>query len=148
MGKSKRQTKVRRVQPEWHPGPAEPSGPQQQVSQLSPPQLLEQIERARLARDAAEAELAVLTDRAVNLGIGWPEIATRLGVTRLPASTTSAATVRTPTVQIGRGAGKAGDDGPATSAGLNDPTGAAVTADGGLLIADLANNEVRAVSTD
>ena len=45
-------------------------------------------------------------------------------------------------------AGKAGDDGPATDAELNDPTGVAVTADGGFLIADLGNNEVRAVSGD
>ena len=33
----------------------------------------------------AEAELAVLIDQAVILGIGWPEIATRLGVTRQAA---------------------------------------------------------------
>jgi predicted transcriptional regulator len=44
--------------------------------------VLERIERARLAREAAEAELAVLIDHAVNLGIGWPEIADQLGVTR------------------------------------------------------------------
>jgi len=86
MGRSKRQPKVRRVQPERrHSKPAEPSGPPEQVSQLSPPQLLEQITRARLVRDAAEAELAVLIDHAVNLGIGWPEIATQLGVTRQAA---------------------------------------------------------------
>jgi hypothetical protein len=40
---------------------------------------------ARLTREAAEAELAVLVDHAVSLSIGWPEIATRLGVTRQAA---------------------------------------------------------------
>jgi hypothetical protein len=36
-------------------------------------------------RDEAEAELAMLIDRAVDQGIGWPEIATQLGVTRQAA---------------------------------------------------------------
>ena len=43
-------------------------------------------------------------------------------------------------------AGDAGDDGPATLAQLNRPSGVAVTADGGFLIADAGNNVVRAVS--
>ena len=47
--------------------------------------MLERIERARLAREAAEAELTVLIDHAVSLGIGWPEIAARLGVSRQAA---------------------------------------------------------------
>jgi predicted transcriptional regulator len=47
--------------------------------------VLERIQRARLTREAAEAELAVLVDHAVSLSIGWPEIATRLGVTRQAA---------------------------------------------------------------
>jgi hypothetical protein len=47
--------------------------------------VLEGIERARQERDEAEAELAGLIDRAVGLGIGWPKIATRLGVTRQAA---------------------------------------------------------------
>ncbi len=42
--------------------------------------------------------------------------------------------------------GSTGDDGPATDAQLNQPAGMAVTADGGFLIADTANNEVRKVS--
>jgi predicted transcriptional regulator len=50
-----------------------------------PPELLERIERARLTREKADAELAVLVDRAVGMGIGWPEIAARLGVTRQAA---------------------------------------------------------------
>ena len=43
-------------------------------------------------------------------------------------------------------AGNSGDDGPATDAQLNEPAGVAVTADGGFLITDSGNNEVRAVS--
>ena len=42
--------------------------------------------------------------------------------------------------------GESGDDGPATDAKLNGPTGVAVTADGGFLITDAANNVVRKVS--
>ena len=42
--------------------------------------------------------------------------------------------------------GNTGDDGPATEAQLNKPFGMAVTADGGFLIADVVNNEVRKVS--
>ncbi len=42
--------------------------------------------------------------------------------------------------------GSAGDDGPATDAQLDGPTGVAVTADGGFLVADFFNNKVRKVS--
>ena len=42
--------------------------------------------------------------------------------------------------------GNTGDDGPATDAQLNRPVGVALTADGGFLIADTFNNEVRKVS--
>jgi len=42
--------------------------------------------------------------------------------------------------------GNTGDDGPATEAQLNRPVGVALTADGGFLIADTFNNEVRKVS--
>jgi hypothetical protein len=65
--------------------PAEPAGPPQNVTHLSAPKVLEQIEHARHARDQAEAELASLIDHAVDQGIGWPEIAARLGVTRQAA---------------------------------------------------------------
>jgi len=47
--------------------------------------VLERIERARFTREKAEAELAVLVDQAVGIGIAWPEIAARLGVTRQAA---------------------------------------------------------------
>ena len=43
--------------------------------------------------------------------------------------------------------GDSGDDGLATDAELNFPTGVAVTADGGFLIADAGNDEVRKVSS-
>jgi hypothetical protein len=42
--------------------------------------------------------------------------------------------------------GNSGDDGPATDAQLHQPVGVAVTGDGGFLITDGRNNEVRNVS--
>jgi predicted transcriptional regulator len=78
--------RARQVQPgPRHQAPREPTGPAQWVSRLSPPKVLERIERVRVARDKAEVELAVLIDRAVSLGIGWPDIAAKLGVTRQAA---------------------------------------------------------------
>jgi hypothetical protein len=47
--------------------------------------VLDRIGDAKAAQQEAEAELAVLVDHALTLGIGWPEIATRLGVTRQAA---------------------------------------------------------------
>jgi hypothetical protein len=47
--------------------------------------MLERLKRGRSARDEAEATLDALVDRAVDLGIGWPEIAAQLGVTRQAA---------------------------------------------------------------
>ena len=38
-----------------------------------------------MARDEAQAKLEMLVDEAVILGIGWPEIAAELGVTRQAA---------------------------------------------------------------
>jgi predicted transcriptional regulator len=88
MSKSKhrRDPRVKQVQPgPRHQAPGGPTGQAQRVSRLPPPQVLERIERARVARDKAEAELAVLIDHAVSLGIGWPEIAAKLEVTRQAA---------------------------------------------------------------
>jgi predicted ArsR family transcriptional regulator len=48
-------------------------------------QVLDQIERSRTAQRRADAALAKLVDQAVSQGIGWPEIAARLGVTRQAA---------------------------------------------------------------
>lgn len=52
---------------------------------MSASQVLEQIGRARVVQQEAEAELAALVDHAIGLGIGWPQIAHRLGVTRQAA---------------------------------------------------------------
>lgn len=52
---------------------------------MSSAQVLERITRVRAAQQEAEAELAVLIDHAVGVGIGWPEIANRLGVSRQAA---------------------------------------------------------------
>jgi hypothetical protein len=48
-------------------------------------EILERIKLVRVERDRAEAKLDALVDRAVDLGIGWPEIAAQLGVTRQAA---------------------------------------------------------------
>ena len=86
MGKSRRQPKVGHGQPgRMRPNQREPPSSPLRVSQLSPPEVLERIKRAQVAREAAESELAVLVDHAVGLGIGWPEIAAQLGVTRQAA---------------------------------------------------------------
>jgi len=88
MSKSKRRLgpSVKQASPGLrHQVPSGPTGPAPRVSRLSPPQVLERIERARVARDKAEAELVVLIDYAVSLRIGWPEIAVKLGVTRQAA---------------------------------------------------------------
>ena len=78
--------RARHTRPERrHPARVQPAARQQQVSKPSPSQVLEEINRARLAREDAEAELEVLVDCAVGLGIGWPEIATQLCVTRQAA---------------------------------------------------------------
>lgn len=47
--------------------------------------MLERINRARLQREELDAELALLIDHAVALGITWPQIASRLRVTRQAA---------------------------------------------------------------
>jgi hypothetical protein len=57
----------------------------QQPMQRSSAEILERIKRVRVERDSAEAKLDALVDRAVELGIGWPGIATQLGVTRQAA---------------------------------------------------------------
>ena len=88
MGKSKRRSgpRVKHVQSRSRQqASAEPAGAARRVAHLSAPQVLEQIEHARLARDQAEADLAALIDHAVALSVGWPEIAGRLGVSRQAA---------------------------------------------------------------
>jgi len=87
MRRPKRQSGsgARQVQPDRGQPPAEPPSPARPVSRLSPSQVLERIRRARMTQQEAEAELAALIDQAVGLGIGWPEIADHLGVTRQAA---------------------------------------------------------------
>jgi len=59
--------------------------PMQAPSDRAATEMLERLKRGRAARDEAEASLDALIDRAVDLGIGWPEIAEQLGVTRQAA---------------------------------------------------------------
>ena len=47
--------------------------------------VLERIKAVRIERDEAEDELASLIDAAVQQGIGWPQIAAQLCVTRQAA---------------------------------------------------------------
>lgn len=86
MGRSKRPSspRVKQARPDRQP-PAESPSLAQQVSRMSPSQVLEGIKRVQIAQQEAEAELAALIDYAVGLGIGWPEIADWLGVTRQAA---------------------------------------------------------------
>jgi hypothetical protein len=68
-----------------HRAPASPPIAEQRAGRLSPVQVLEKIARARIQRDELDAELALLVDHAVALGVGWPDIAARLGVSRQAA---------------------------------------------------------------
>jgi hypothetical protein len=65
--------------------PAALASPAERIARLGPSQVLERITRTRVQRDEAGAELAALIDHAVSLGIGWPDIAARLGVSRQAA---------------------------------------------------------------
>ena len=88
MGKPRRRTSQKARQARAIPRsqrPVDAASSTQPHAQPSGGQILEQLGRARSARDAAEAELDAIVDRAVGLGIGWPEIAVRLGVTRQAA---------------------------------------------------------------
>jgi hypothetical protein len=81
-----RKRKVKYVQPGYrHRARASPRSPTEQMSRLSPAQVLERITRARLRQKELDVELAALIDQAVALGVGWPDIARRLGVTRQAA---------------------------------------------------------------
>lgn len=86
VSRSRRKPKVRQVLPEpRYQAPVKRRDPPQRIPQLSPSHVLERINGARRARERAEAELATLVDHAVDLGVGWPEIAAQLGVTRQAA---------------------------------------------------------------
>jgi len=78
--------RARNAQPDRRDqAPARPPAPPKRVIQLSDAELLEQIRQVRIERDDAETELAMLIDTAVSQGIGWPQIASHLGVTRQAA---------------------------------------------------------------
>jgi hypothetical protein len=66
-------------------GPAAPPGAAERIAWLTAAGVLERISRARLQRDERDAELTLLIDHAVSLGIGWPDVARRLGVSRQAA---------------------------------------------------------------
>jgi hypothetical protein len=88
MGKPRRRSvqkarQARSIQPDQRALAG--AGSAQPPSRRSAGEILDRIKHARSARDAAEAELDALVDRAVGLGIGWPEIAKQLGVTRQAA---------------------------------------------------------------
>jgi hypothetical protein len=89
MPRRKRQPSPKARQAQQHQrrqaSAAESPGPAQRASRMSAEQLLERIGRVRVVHQEAEAELALLVDHAVGLGIGWPEIASRLGVSRQAA---------------------------------------------------------------
>jgi hypothetical protein len=88
MGKPKSQSSSRakkRKPDRQHQAPVDRPSVAQRVSRMPPPQVLERIRCIRTAQQEAEAELAALIDYAVELGVGWPEIATQLGVTRQAA---------------------------------------------------------------
>ena len=85
MGRA-RKRKVKYVQPGYrHRARAAPPTPTERIARLSRPQVLERITKARLHQKELDTELAALMDQAVALGIGWPDIAQRLGVTRQAA---------------------------------------------------------------
>jgi len=85
MGRARKQ-KVKYVQPGCRcRAQAAPPSPTERLARLTPAQVLERITRARLHQKELDAELAALIDQAVALGVGWPDIARRLGVTRQAA---------------------------------------------------------------
>lgn len=66
-------------------GSATPPTASERIARLSAAKVIERIGRAKQQRDELDAELALLIDHAVALGIGWPQIASRLNVTRQAA---------------------------------------------------------------
>jgi hypothetical protein len=82
--KQKAARRARKVQAARHATAPLPD-PLKGVSHLPEAELLDQIRLARVDRDDAEADLAKLIDAAVSHGVGWPQIASQLGVTRQAA---------------------------------------------------------------
>jgi hypothetical protein len=65
--------------------PAAAVGQAERIARLPAAKVLERISQARLQRDELNAQLALLIDHAVSLGIGWPDVARCLGVSRQAA---------------------------------------------------------------
>ena len=65
--------------------PAAPPTPADRIARLSPIDVLDRISRTRLQREELDTQLTLLIDHAVALGVSWPQIARRLGVTRQAA---------------------------------------------------------------
>jgi len=77
---------IKRPRPDYRVrAPAAPHRPAQRIARLSRAEVLERISRAKHQREELDAELAMLIDHAVALGIFWPQIAERLRVTRQAA---------------------------------------------------------------
>jgi hypothetical protein len=88
VSRSKRKSvpRAKQVQPDRRDqSRVDQHGLSQPVARLSAHEVLEQIRYVRIERDEAEAELAKLIDAAVSQGVGWPQIASQLGVTRQAA---------------------------------------------------------------
>jgi hypothetical protein len=86
VSRSRRLAKAIKPRPNYRiKTPVRPPTAAERITPLSPADVLERINRARLQREELDAELALLIDHAVALGITWPQIASRLRVTRQAA---------------------------------------------------------------
>ena len=85
---SRSRRSAKRIKPRWDDrarGPVAQSGPAEAIARLSAAKVLERIGHARLQQDELDAELTLLIDHAVSMGIGWPDIARCLRVSRQAA---------------------------------------------------------------
>jgi hypothetical protein len=85
---SRSRRSAKRIKPRPHDrarGPVVQPGPAERIARLPTAKVLERISQARLQRDELDAELTLLIDHAVSLGMGWPDIARCLGVSRQAA---------------------------------------------------------------
>ena len=86
VGRSRRSAKRIKPRPDDRArGPVAQPDAAEAIARLSAANALERISRARLQRDELDDELTLLIDHAVSLGIGWPDIARCLGVSRQAA---------------------------------------------------------------
>ena len=86
MSRSRRRlAKGIKPRPNYRMKASAPPTPTERIARLSPVEVLERINRTKLQREELDAQLALLIDHAVALGVSWPQIARRLGVTRQAA---------------------------------------------------------------